>query len=71
LKPIRDEVDQAKWNRILSWGKKKGVRKSFLEATYNSYYNRRYSDERGMKTGIADRLKTEAQFGIKRGDPKK
>ena len=71
MKPIRDEVDQKKWGRIQSWGKKKGVRNSFLEGVYGNYYNRRYADEKGAKTAIANRLKEEAGFGIKRGDPKK
>ena len=71
MKPIRDDVDKAKWERIQSWGKKKGVRKSFLASTYDSYYNRRYSSEKGTKSAIANRLKEEAGFGIKRGDPKK
>ena len=71
MKPIRDDVDKKKWERIQSWGKKRGVRKSFLEGTYDNYYNRRYAGEKGTKTAIANRLKEEAGFGIKRGDPKK
>ena len=71
MKPIRDDTDRSKWDRIKTWGKKKGVRKSFLESTYNSYYNRRYGSKKGTKTAIANRLKEESQFGIKRGDPKK
>jgi hypothetical protein len=64
--PIKDSADKAKWERLQSWGKKHKTRKSFLVQTYNSYYNRKYTDESGTKSAIADRIKTERQFGVKR-----